>query len=164
MIKFSKELLLNPAKIQVFGIKCTLDNIIKILNVFNCKWIVVTIDSVAEGSSLLTVVKEQGLKYFASPHSAEYVEISVVIPYSLLEDFLSEAINAEPENIFVFSLPDVANSVMCLQRSYEELVVDGIVDVFISVSLDENALLICMNNSLIPPHSVYKKIKALHFD
>ncbi len=51
---------------------------------------------------------------------------------------------------------------MCVRPSYEELVTKGIVDVFISVSLDENALLICMNKSLVPLRDVYPKIKALH--
>lgn len=39
---------------------------------------------------------------------------------------------------------------MCLRYSYEELVTKGIVDVFISISFDENVLLICMNKSLVP--------------
>ena len=95
---------------------------------------------------------------------AEYVKISVVIPYSLLNDFLNKAIHEEPENIFVFHLRDPANSVMCLQYSYEELVVTGIVDVFVSIALDENVLLVCMNKSLISPQEVYMKIKALHFN
>lgn len=56
MIKFSKNLLFNPAKIQAFGIRCSFNNIAKILNAFNCKWAVVTIDSAAEGSTLLTFI------------------------------------------------------------------------------------------------------------
>lgn len=51
---------------------------------------------------------------------------------------------------------------MCVRHSYEELVTKGIVDVFISVSLDENVLLICMNKSLVSLRDVYQKIKALH--
>jgi len=63
------------------------------------------------------------------------------IPPSLFGDFLDKAIHEAPENVFVFSLCDPANAVMCVRHSYEELVTKGIVDVFISVSLDENALL-----------------------
>lgn len=62
----------------------------------------------------------------------------------------------------MFSLRDPANAVMCLQHSYEELVTKGIVDVFISISFDENALLICMNKSLVSLRDVYLQIKALH--
>lgn len=164
MIKFSKNLFLNPAEIRISGIRCSLNNIVKIATIFDCKWIVVTIDSVREGSSLLTLMKDQGLKYFARPRSADYVEISAVIPYPLFEDFLDKAIKEDPENIFVFNLLDSANSVMYLQRSFEELVATGITDVFISISLDENALLICVNKSLLPPQEVFKKIKALRFD
>ena len=164
MIKFSKNLLLNPARIQVSGIKCNFNNIVKLLDVLNCNWIVVTIDSVTEKSSLLTLIKDNGLKYFVKPCSSEYVEISALIPYDFFEDFLHKAINEDPENIFVFNLLDPANSTMCLQHSYEELVTTGIVDVFISISLDENALLVYMNKSLISPRNVYTRIKALHLD
>lgn len=164
MIKFSKNLLLNPAEIRISGIKCSFNNIVKISTVFDFKWIVVTIDSVKEESSLLTLVKDQGLKYFARSRSAGYVEISAVVPYPLFEDFWDKAIKEDPENIFVFNLLDPANSVVCLQRSFEELVATGITDVFISISLDENALLICVNKSLLLPREVFKRIKALHFD
>ena len=123
-----------------------------------------TIDSVTEGSLLLTSVKEQGLKYFARPRSAGYVEISAVVPYNLFEDFLDKAIKENPENIFLLNLLDPSNSVICLQRSFEELVIAGITDVFISISLDENALLICMNKSLILPQESFKKLKSLCFD
>ena len=70
---------------------------------FEFKWVVVTIDSITEGSSLLTLVKDQGLKKKKKPRSAGYIEISVVVPYLLFEDFLYKAIKENPENIFVFN-------------------------------------------------------------
>jgi len=164
VIKFTKNLLLNPAEIRISGIKCSFNNIVKIASVFDFKWLVVTIDSVTEGSPLLTLVKDQGLKYFARTCSAGYVEISVVVPYPLFEIFLDNAMKENPENIFVFNLLDPANSVMCLQRSFEELVTTGITDVFISISFDENALLICVNKFLILPQELFKRLKALCFD
>lgn len=162
MVRFSKNLLLNPATIRVSGMDCSVDNIVKIVDMFHCKETVVTIDSATEESSLLAFVKAQGLKYFERPRSAEHAEISAIIPPSLFGDFLDKAIHEAPENIFVFSLCDPANAVVCLQHSYEELVTKGIVDVFISISFDENALLICMNKSLVSPRDVYPQIKALH--
>jgi len=164
VIKFSKKLLFNPAEIRISGIKCSFNNIVKISTVFDFKWIVMTIDSVKEESSFLSLVKDQGLKYFARYHSTGYVEISAVVPYPLFEDFLDKAIEENPENIFVFNLLDHANGVVYLQRSVEELVAAGITDVFISISLDENALLICLNKSLLMPREVFKQIKVLHFD
>lgn len=83
---------------------------------------VVTLDSVTEESSLLAFIKAQGLKYFERPRSAEHTEISAIIPPPLFGDFLDKAIYEAPENVFVFSLRDPANAVMCLQHSYEELV------------------------------------------
>lgn len=164
MIKFTKSFLSNPAEIWISGIKCSFNNIVKISTVFDFKWIAATIDSVKEGSSLLTLVKDQGVKYFAKPRSAGFVELSVVVPYPLFENFLDKAIKENPENIFVFNLLDPANDVLCLQRSFKELVTTGITDVFIFISLDENALLICMNKSLILPQEVFKRLKELCFD
>ncbi len=164
MIKFTKYLLLNPAEIWISGIRCSFNNIVKISTVFDFKWIAVTIDSVTEGSSLLEFVKDQGLKYFASPRSSGYAEISAVVPYPLFEDFLDKAIKEDPENIFMFNLLEPEGSVICLQRSFRELATTGITDVFISIALDENALLICMNKSLIIPREVFKRLKELCFD
>ena len=164
MIKISKSLLLNPAQIWVSGIKCNFENIAKIVNVLDCKLIVVTIDSLTKDSSLLALVKKQGLKYFLKQHFANYIEVSVVIPYSLFEGILKKAISEDPENIFVFNLLDSTNWDIQLQHSFEELVATGITNLFISISLDENALLISVNKFLIQPQELYRKIKALRFD
>ena len=164
MVKFTKSFLFNPAEIWISGIKCSFNNIIKISSVFAFKRIIVTIDSVTEGSLLLTMVKDRGLKYFAKPRSAGYIELSAVVPCSLFEFFLDKAIQEDPENIFVFNLLDPANDVLCLQRSFKELVTTGITDVFLSLALDENALLICMNKSLISPQELFKRLKALCFE
>lgn len=126
MIKFTKSFLSNPAEIWISGIKCSFNNIVKISTVFDFKWIAATIDSVKEGSLLLTLVKDQGVKYFAKPRSAGFVELSVVVPYPLFENSLDKAIKENPENIFVFNLLDPANDVLCLQRSFKELVTTGI--------------------------------------
>ncbi len=63
MIKISKNLLLNPVQIRVSKFKCNFDNIAKIAKIFNWKWVVVTIDSLKNDSSLLSLVKNQGIKY-----------------------------------------------------------------------------------------------------
>lgn len=163
MIKFSKNYLLNPAEIRISNIKCSFNNIVKILTVFDFKWIVVTIDSIPEESSLLAWVKNQGLKYIARRRAADYVEISAVVPYPLFEDFLDKSIKEDPENMMVFNLLDSAYSVVDLQRSFGELVITGATDVFLSISFDENALLICVNKSVFLPENIIKRIKELSF-
>ena len=142
MIKFTKNLLFNPAEICISGIRCNFDNIAKISTIFDFKWTEVTIDSVKEGSSLLEFV---------------------VVPCPLFEVFLDKAIKENPENIFMLNLLEPAGNV-CLQQPFEELVITGITDVFISIALDENALLICMNKSLVIPQEVFKRLKKLCFD
>ena len=57
MIKFSKMFFTNPAKIWISNIKCSFNNVVKIIKVFNCEWMTMTIDSIAEGSALLTFPK-----------------------------------------------------------------------------------------------------------
>ena len=48
MIKFSKMFFTNPAKIWISNIKCSFNNVVKIIKVFNCEWMTMTIDSIAE--------------------------------------------------------------------------------------------------------------------
>lgn len=161
MIKISKRFWPNPAEIDVSGISCSASNIIKILNILNCKWIMVTVDSLTEESRTLAFIKNQELKYFARSPSPEFMEVSVIIPHALLEPFFNIAVDEYPENLFVYSLPDAASGAICLQHSYEELVATGRIDLFISISLDERVLMLCMNSSLISPRDVYTKIKTL---
>ena len=164
MIRFSRNFFFNPAQIFIFGIKCTFNNIVKICDVFDYKWIVVTIDSVKKGSSLFTFIKTNELKYFERQCLDDYVEISVVIPCTLFEFFLERAINEDPENIFVINILDYTNIVMCLEHSFEELIIMGISDIFISICFDENGLLICVNKYSISPKIVFNKIKELRFE
>lgn len=163
MIRITKNILFNPAQIWVSGIKCNLKNIEKIAGIFDCKWIVMTIDSLSGDSSLLSFMKSQGLKHFLKQHSSDH-EVSVVIPYSLFDDVLEKALCEDPENIFVFNLLEPTNWSIHLQYSFEELVANGFTNVFISISLDENALLISVNKFLVEPQELYRKIKALRFD
>ena len=76
MVRFSKNLLLNPATIRVSGLDCSVNNIVTIVDMFHCKEVVVTIDSVTEEGSLLAFMKAQGLKCFERPRSADHAEIS----------------------------------------------------------------------------------------
>lgn len=164
MIRFSKNLFLNPARIWIDNVKCSYDNIIKIVSIFEWKWIVLTVDSVTEESSLLKFVKNQKLEYFVKHSSTDYIEISVMVPHDLFDCILEKAISEDPENIFVFNLLERSNRDIHLQCSFEDPVASGIANVFISISFDESALLISMNKFLIQPQKLYREIKALRLD
>ena len=164
MIRYGKIFFLNPAEIWISDMKCNLSYIVKIINVFDCKWILMTIDSVTGDSSFLTAIKNQGVRYIASPLGSNHFEISVVLQYTLFENVLDKAMNENPENIFVYSLLELKECNMCLQYSFEELIIKGIADVCISISLDKNAMMIYMSKFLIPIREVFKKIKALRLD
>lgn len=161
MIKISKNLLLNPTQIRISDVKCNFKNITKVVNIFHCTWIVLTIDSLTRDSSLLPLINDQGLKHTIMQRSANYLEISVIVPYSILGDILERAISEEPENIFIVNLLNPTNGYIYLQHTFEELVVTGVANVFISISLDENALLISANKYLVQPRELYRKIKTL---
>lgn len=164
MIKISKSTLFNPAKIWISGIECGFKNVIKIANIFNYKWAVITIDSLKEDSTLLRFIKEQELKFSLRKQPANYVEISATIPYAVFEMILEKAISEDPENIFIFDLLTPADYNIHSQYSVEELIAIGITDAFISINFDKNILLISVNKFLINPQELYKKIKALQFD
>lgn len=164
MIKISKNLLFNPIQIRISGVKCNSRNITKVVNVFNYKRVMVTIDSLTKDSSLLSLIKKKGLEYFVNRQSVNYVELSVIVPYFLFEDILGDAISEKPENIFILHLLDQSNEDVYPQYSFENLVINGIANMFISISFDENALLILANKYLLQPQDIYRKIKTLQFD
>ena len=164
MIRILKYLWINPAQIYIDGIKCSFKNISKITNIFNYKWIALLIDSLTKDSPLLAFIKNQGLKYSLNQHSPEYIEVSVFIPYSLFEDVLEKAIDEYPENIFILNLFESENWDTHLRLPFKKLATAGVSDLAISISLDENSLLISVNKSLIEPRNIYREIKALRFD
>ena len=122
-----------------------------------------TIDSLTKDSSLLNLIKNQGLKCLLKQHSNDYIEVTILIPYSLFAVMLEKAIAEEPENIFIINLDGPSSWDIISQRPFDKLVTTGIASAFISVSLDENALLITLNKSLVNAQELYKKIKALRF-
>lgn len=164
MIRISKNILFNPAEILISGIKCDFKNITEIVNVLGCKWIVVTIDSLTEESSLLSLIKNQGLKYYIERGPVNYIEVSVSIPHSLFEDILKRALSEDPENICIMNFLDSEGRDVQLQHPFRDLVITGIAKAFISIALDENAMLIYVNKSLIQAKELYRKIKALRFN
>ena len=163
MIRFSKNFLTNPAQIWIYGIQCSPDNIIKIADSFKNKWMIVTIDSVTEESSLLKFIKDQGINYAVKQHSDNNIELSIAILYDMLEAVLKKADCENPEYIFIFDLPNLTNWSEYLQYSFEELVSTGVANMFLSVDLDENAMLLTLDKRVPSPQELYRRIKRLQF-
>lgn len=164
MIRFSKNTFTNPAQIWISNIKCSYENLIKIVDIFDCKWITLTVDSVTEGSPFLTWIAKQRVKYFPKQHSEGYMEVSVIMPYNLLGSVLEKAICECPENIFILNSINAENWTEQLRHPFEKLITTGSVDMCISASLDENAVLIYLNRYSLLPNGVYKSIRALRFE
>ena len=164
MIRFSKILFTNPAQINISGIKCNYDNIIKIVNIFSCEWIVLTIDSVIEKSSLLTFIEHQRLKHFIKKDITNNIEVTVIVPYKLFDYVMEKVINEDPENIFMFNLLNPRRWNEQLNCCFETLVATGITNMAVFICLDENALQISINKFLLSPKDMYKKIKALRLE
>ena len=164
MIRISKILFINPAQIWISGIECCYDNIIKITDIFDFKYIVLGIDSLAEDSSLLKFLKEEDLKYCIIKKDSAYFEMLVEVPYNLFKCILRKVVDEDPENIFVLNLFDHANWVDLLHRSFEGLVAKGIANLFISIGRDERGILVSFNKDLLFCREAYKKIRALQFE
>lgn len=163
MIRFSKNFLTNPAQIWIYGIQCNPDNIIKIADSFKNKWMIVTIDSVTEESSLLKFVKDQGINYAVKQHPDNNIELSIAILYDMLEAVLKKADCENSEYIFIFDLPNLTNWSEYLPYSFEELVSTGVANMFLSVDLDENAMLLTLDKHVLSPQELYRRIKRLQF-
>ena len=163
MVKISQNLLFNPAQIEVAGVRLSPDNIIQAIKVFDFSRIMVTIDSVSNDSPLLTYIKKEGLEHYTNSHISECIEVSVFIPRSLFANFLKIAMDEVPENIFVCNFPSTNSGDIFHQHSFEELVIKGYADVFVSFSLDENAFLICFNKLYHSPKEILKRVKSIHF-
>lgn len=163
MIRFSKNFLTNPAQIWIYGIQCSPDNIIKIADSFKNKWMIVTIDSVTKESSLLKYIKDQGINYVVKQHSDNNIELSIAILYDMLEAVLKKADCENPENIFIFDLPNLTNWSEYLQYSFEKLVSTGVANMFLSVDLDENAMLLTLDKHVLSLQELYRRIKRLQF-
>ena len=78
-------------------------------------------------------------------------------------NILEIVINEDPENIFIINLLDSTKENI-FYHSFEQLVNIGIANVFISISMDENALHISMNKTLSQSQELYRRIKAIQFD
>lgn len=163
MIRLSKLFFTNPAKIWICGAKCNLNNIIKISGLFEYKWVVMTIDSISKESSLFVFIRDHGFEYYIKQSSVNYIEVSVALPYSLLEIFLEKVLCEEPENIFILNLLKPVAMDILNQQNFEKFVVSGVADVFTAFNLDNNTMSISVNKHLIKTKEVYKQIKKMCF-
>ena len=163
MIKITKQLLLNPASIWISGVKCSVSNIVKVSSILDWEWILLTLTSLPKESILPEFFSDHGLKYHIEQLS-DNIEIHTVIPYSLLEKVLEKAISEDPEDIVMVGMHGAPRVKMPQRPSYEELVTSGVIAAYISVSMDENAMLICANKSLMQTRNLYKNIKTIRLD
>lgn len=88
----------------------------------------------------------------------------MLLPHTLLKEFLEKAFNEEPENIFIYNSFHMNCNMACTRHSLEELTSTGTTDACISIALDEDAILICMNKSRYSSKDVFQAIKSLHFE
>lgn len=164
MISFSKMLFFKLSQIRISGIDCNYSNLSKIIDVFDMEHIIITIDSVTEESMLLKYVREQPFEYYLNKTSNGYMEVSIVTSKAIFNTVLEISLNEDPENVFLSNLIDHDNHKYQFRYPQEEIVSKGITDMTISISLDENEILIYLNKELLHPKTIYKKLKALSFE
>ena len=107
-----KNLITEPPSVTIYGVECSAENLLKVLGVFDCGHVLVTVDSVAAESTIIAS-GEGGVPCFVKPSAGNRAELSAVVPCGMARAFLEKAIAEEPENIFVFVLPDPANAADC---------------------------------------------------
>lgn len=163
MIKLTKLFMINPAQIQITGVKCNYFNIKSIISVFEWKLIVLTVDSVKKEGAFYEFIKRKELKHYIKPSSKDEVEITVIVTIDLLLCALDELVNEYPENIFISNIFTDTDIDMLFQSSFENLVIKGYSDFSILLSLDEKSVLILMNKLLISPKDAFNKLKAMKF-
>lgn len=163
MIKLTKLFMINPAQIQITGVKCNYFNIKSIISVFEWKLIVLTVDSVKKEGAFYKFIKRKELKHYIKPSSKDEVEITVIVPIDLLLSVLDEVVNEYPENIFISNIFTDTDIDMLFQSPFENLVIKGYSDFSILLSLDEKSVLILMNKLLISPKDAFNKLKAMKF-
>lgn len=161
MIRRSKIWFKNWTEVCISGIRCNFNNIIKVIGLFQSNCAVITIDSVESKCPFLAFVKEQKLEYVCSPSTADCVEISIKVPPSMINSVLEEAINEEPENIFMFDVDDLTNWKEKIHCPSEVLIDKDISSFIIVIAGDEDVISISANNSLF--QEIYKKVKALNY-
>lgn len=164
MIKLTKLFMINPAQIQITGIKCNYFNIKSLISVFDWKLMVLTVDSVKKESEFYKFIKSKKLKHSVKSSSNDDVEITVIISLDTLLIVLEELINEYPENIFISNIFTDTDINMFFQSSFENLVIKGYSDFSILLSLDENSALIIMNKLLSSPKDAFEKLKVMKFN
>lgn len=165
MTKISKFLLFNPISILIKDIDCNFENIVKVINIFEFKHIVMRIIFLQKDSALMVFIKNKELKFITKQCSDNYVVLSVIVPYSLLNNVLKMAINEKADDICIFNLFDLTTwDIYQHNTSINYLVSKGVIDVALFVAFDARTLIINANKSLVRPKEMYEKVKEICFD
>lgn len=165
MAKISKLLLFNPISILIKDIDCNFENIVKVMNIFEFKQIVMRIIFLQKDSSLIVFIKNKGLKFIIKQCSDNYVVVFVIVPYSLFNNILKMAINEKADDICIFNLFDLTTwDIYQHNTSINYLVSKGVTDVALFVVFDARTLIINANKSLVRPKEMCEKVNEICFD
>jgi len=161
-IKISKIILQRNVDITIDGINCTFENIKKVIDIFNIKHIILTIDSLSKSSSVFLVLNDLGLNYILSSNNSEIVEATVLVPSELIYLVLEEAIKEDPENLFISNLIDIEIWKDLFTESPQTLLESGYSDLTVIVSRDRQSIFLSFIKTRYNFNDVLNKIKEIY--
>lgn len=146
------------SEIIIYGFKYSFENIIALLRPFSFKLAVVTIDSLLRSSDVYRIIDSLSIEYKYSNSSPNSEAISMIVSANNLSDLIKTVSNEEAENLYVTAL-DGEKSANVLNQTPKELLNNGLSNVFLILSKDENTAYLSFNKKVYKDSFVLNSIK-----
>lgn len=164
MIRIPKRLWGYLPEIHIAGIRCTQGNIAKVAELFESRFLSVTIEPISADSRFMTCLRELKLYHFR--HELTPDAVSVVAPRELFGGVLDLALREAPEVMSIYDMLDPTDPTCWDERVLirnAELFAAGLTDMLLCVAFDERTIDIAMDRAL-HPRDIYRKLRALQFE
>lgn len=149
------------SEINIQGIDCTYENVNATLKAFNFNQTLITVDSIENNSNFLLLLKSLNLKFTCSVMNANTKEISAIIPYKLLKDVIEEAIQNDPENIFITNIKKPIDIRMLPEMSPICTIKNGFSDVIVVIARDKHVIHFTFDSKVYSNKEVSNRLKNI---
>ena len=149
------------SEINIQEIDCTYENVNAVLKAFNFDQTLITVDSIENNSNFLLFLESLNLKFTCSVMNANTKEISVIIPFKLLEDVIEGAIQNNPENIFITNIKKTIDIRLLLETSPICTIKNGFSDVIVVIARDKNVIHFTFDSKEYSNKEVSNRIKNI---
>lgn len=164
--KISKYICRGIGNITIQRIKCSSNNIEKIVSIFNLKSIILITD-LKKDANVFEILKKHELKYATSffKNEDEYIEIIIMIPVSKFACILKELINYVYDNILIINMVD-----SCKWEQYlfnrnllegKKILKNKLSDIVVFIETMENTIYILIDSDVYSVFDINEKIKKM---